>query len=129
MEIKPMRFGIYFRLSNFLRLFFLLMISVIFDIRDRHQDDLKKRKTMATMFSNRIIIAMMLVLLIGYGILLIQGIHSMANPLFLIGLSITGCLAFVVFLLSLWPRGYYFYYLLTDGLMLLSSIVTYVATI
>ena len=112
-----------------LRFIFLLMIAVIFDVRDRQRDQLSHRKSMATLFNNQLLVLVMMGLLLGYGVVLIIGKAVIYNPQHFFIMGLTGCLTFVVFLISLRPRGYYFYYFLADGLMLFSSIATFMVTI
>lgn len=124
-QLKPFSLLILFAL----RFIFLFMIAIIFDLRDRQRDLLNKRKTMATLFNNKQLIQILVVLFFCYESVLMLGASVIRNPQQLVIIGLTGFFTLAVFLISLRPRGYYFYYFLSDGLMLFSSIATFMVTI
>lgn len=111
------------------RYIFLFMIAVIFDVRDRNSDLLGNKNSLATIASNRTLIVLMMIMLWIHSILIFWGIHQFHHLSHFFILEIMGFLTFVLFLFSLKPRGYYFYHFLIDGLMLLTSISTFIASI
>lgn len=111
------------------RFAFMLMLCAIFDSRDKAMDQINGLRSLATdvslVFLNWVIISLFSVY-IGAGILLRLNDH---NPIPLISFLISGITLLIIYLLSRKPRGYFFYYFVVDGLMLFSTLSTYMATI
>ena len=113
----------------FMRFFFMLMLCVIFDSRDVSIDKLRNLPSIATDFSKKTLTIIMMFVLGGY-VLSLFGLHQfLGNSVYLFLLLIVGSLTFIIYLLALKTRGYYFYYFLVDGLMILSALSLYMATI
>ncbi len=97
------------------RFILLLMICIIFEIKDVYS---------VRSFS-KLLWLLMLVLLI-----LHAGLALMLDKMNFFIMCSTGAIAYLLYLLSVSKkRGYLFYYLIVDGLMLLMSIAGYLATI
>ena len=113
----------------FARFFFMLMLCAIFDSRDIAVDKMNRLRSLATDVSAanlQIIMAISFILYISAGFFLryLNGGHSQ-----LWAFIITGSATLVVYMLSQKKRGYFFYYFVVDGLMLFSSLLTFVASI
>ena len=111
------------------RFFFMLLLCIIFDMRDAKIDKIHALHTLATDVSLRslqIIIYFVFGLYILAGLFVREYFHDSAQ---LVAFAATGLLVWIVYKLSLKSRGYLFYYFLVDGLMIISAIATYVAAI
>jgi hypothetical protein len=71
----------------------------------------------------------MMIVLIGYVLSLFWLHQFFQNTTYLFLLLSIGALTYIIYLLALKTRGYYFYYFLVDGLMILSALSLYMATI
>jgi hypothetical protein len=111
-----------------IRFILMLMIGIIFDFRDIEKDQQFSLSSLPAVFNKPQLIGLMLVLLIINSTLIwlmpfqITDIHR-----FILMLSTALC--FLMFLLSLKKRNYYFYYFLVDGIMLFSAIATIITTL
>ena len=112
-----------------IRFLFMLMLCIIFDSRDVKVDLLHNLQSLATDVNSKVLSIIMVVILIIYTMLLFWLQPILSNQRHLFVLMSTGFLTFIIYILSLKKRGYYFYYFLVDGIMLLSSFATYMATI
>jgi hypothetical protein len=111
-----------------IRFVFMLMIGIIFDFRDIEKDQQFSLSSLPAVFNQPQLIGLML------GLLLINSIVIWLMPFqitdihrFILMLSTALC--FLMFILSLKKRNYYFYYFLVDGLMLFSAIASIIATL
>jgi 4-hydroxybenzoate polyprenyltransferase len=112
-----------------MRFFFMLMLCIIFDSRDVSIDKLRNLPSIATDFSKKTLTIIMMFVLGGY-VLSSFWLHQFfQNTTYLFLLLSIGALTYIIYLLALKTRGYYFYYFLVDGLMILSSLSLYMATI
>jgi 4-hydroxybenzoate polyprenyltransferase len=112
-----------------MRFFFMLMLCIIFDSRDVSIDKFRNLPSIATDVSKKTLTIIMMVVLGGY-VFSLFGLHQFVyNSLYLFLLLSVGALTFIIYLLALKTRGYYFYYFLVDGLMILSALSLYMATI
>ena len=112
-----------------IRFLFMLLLCIIFDTRDAKIDKMNSLHSIATDVSPakiRLLIYSIFILYVGAVFFWALG---GGNERQAIVLMLTGLLTFVVYILSIKKRGYYFYYFLVDGMMLLTAIATYVATI
>ena len=106
----------------------MMMIGIIFDYRDIEKDQQFSLSSLPAVFNKPQLIGLMLGLLIINSTLIwlmpfqITDIHR-----FILMLSTALC--FLMFLLSLKKRNYYFYYFLVDGIMLFSAIATIITTL
>ncbi len=112
-----------------MRFFFMLMLCIIFDFRDVAVDKLRNLTSIATDFSKKTISGIMISVLACYVFSVFGLYHSAPNNKYLFILLLMGALTFIIYILSLKTRGYYFYYFLVDGLMILSALSLYMATI
>jgi 4-hydroxybenzoate polyprenyltransferase len=114
----------------FARFCFMLQLCILFDMRDMKVDKIHSLHSLATDVSRRTLSIIMYVV---FGMYIIAGIlvrqHFNDTPQ-LIAFALTGLLVWIVYRLSLSKeRGYFFYYFLVDGLMLISAAATYIAAI
>lgn len=111
------------------RFLFVLMLCIIFDNRDEQVDKVRGLHSLATDIKPSMLRYIMFLLFIAYlvnGILLRTYFHEILQ---IAALLITGVLTLIVYVYSQRKQGYFFYYFLVDGLMLFSSLATYVASI
>lgn len=111
------------------RFFFFLMLTVIFDMRDKEVDKIHNLRTLATdlpahVLKNLLYVIFLLYMIAGFWV----RIHF-SEPKQIMAFFFTGLAVFIVFRLSLHKRGYLFYYFLVDGLMLISFALSYLATL
>ena len=112
-----------------MRFFFMLMLCIIFDSRDVSIDKLRNLPSIATDFSKKTLTIIMMFVLGGYVLSLFWLHQIFQNTTYLFLLLSIGALTYIIYLLALKTRGYYFYYFLVDGLMILSALSLYMATI
>lgn len=111
------------------RFFFMLMLCAIFDSRDIAIDKMNQLRSLATDLSPLqlrviMIVTFLLFMVSGFLLRLTTGGDQQ-----LFAFLLTGLATFIVYLLSLKKRAYFFYYFVVDGLMLFSSALTFVASI
>lgn len=110
------------------RFFFMLMLCSIFDQRDSKMDKLKGLHSLATDVSDQALRVIMAVSFIGYMAAGIWVRTITGASWQLAGFVITGLLVWWVYRLSLKKQGYNFYYFVVDGLMLVSALLTLLAS-
>ncbi|MEO6671676.1 MAG: hypothetical protein ABIN36_19485 [Ferruginibacter sp.] len=111
------------------RFLFMLMLCIIFDSRDIHVDKIHALRSLATDVSQRtlgIIMTIVFSLYLACGFFLRYFFDSNAQ---IIAFLVTGMVTLSVYRMSLRKQGYFFYYFLVDGLMLFSSIASFIASI
>ena len=111
------------------RFAFMLMLCSIFDSRDIGVDKLHGLRSLATDVSAK---ALRILMLITFSIYIIAGLLLRINfttQFQVLAFIITGIITLYVYYLSIKKRNYFFYYFLVDGLMLISSLLTFVASI
>lgn len=112
------------------RFCFMLLLCILFDMRDMQMDKMHALHSLATDVSKK---QLAVILYAAFGLYIVAGIfvrNYFSDTNQQIAFVLTGVLVWVVYLLSVQkPRGYYFYYFLVDGLMLISPIATYIAAI
>lgn len=109
------------------RFCFMLLLCIIFDMRDISVDKMNGLHSLATDMSRRrlsLMIGIVFILYIIAGSFIRQYFHDTAQE---ISFVVTGAVIWFVYRLSLKKRGYVFYYFLVDGLMLVSAAGTYFA--
>lgn len=111
------------------RFFFMLILCIMFDARDIEVDKMKSFSSLATgMRGNMLHMVSMFVF-----VLFLSAAYLFCRDIFGAGqffaFLATGIATCMLYLLSLKKRGYFFYYFLVDGLMLFSTLASYVATI
>lgn len=110
------------------RFSFMLMLCSIFDSRDIAVDKIHNLKSLATDVSAARLKNIMLITFLVYilaGLLLRINFTTRYQVLAFI---FTGIITFYVYILSIKKRNYFFYYFLVDGLMLISSLLTFIAS-
>ncbi|RYD68937.1 MAG: hypothetical protein EOP53_28005 [Sphingobacteriales bacterium] len=113
----------------FARFFFMLMLCAIFDSRDIAIDKMNSLRSLATDVSES---RLKLIMGISFTLYICAGFflrYLNGGDIQLWAFLITGLATFWVYHLSHKKRGYFFYYFIVDGLMLFSSVLTYVASI
>lgn len=111
------------------RFFFMLLLCIIFDMRDIEIDKIHNLHTLATDVPRKtlqVIIHVVFVFFLLGGIFIRIYFREGGQ---LISFLLTGIIVYTLYRLSLKPRGYLFYYFLIDGVMLISSAATYIAAI
>ncbi len=111
------------------RFLFMLMLCIIFDSRDIQVDKIHSLRSLATDVSRRtlkMIMAVVFSLYILCGFFLRYYFDEIPQ---VIAFLIIGIITLLVYRMSLKPQGYFFYYFLVDGLMLLSATATFIASI
>jgi hypothetical protein len=111
-----------------IRFVFMLMIGIMFDFRDIEKDQKTNLFSLVAMFNKPKLIGLMLGLLIlNTTVIWLKPFQITDIQRFILMLSTALC--FLMFILSLKKRNYYFYYFLVDGLMLISAIASIIATL
>jgi hypothetical protein len=111
-----------------IRFVFMLMIGIIFDYRDIEKDQKTNLSSLVAAFNKSQLIGLMLGLLIlNSAIIWLMPFQVIDIHKFILMLSTALC--FLVFILSLKKRNYYFYYFLVDGIMLFSAIASLITTL
>ncbi|RYF90033.1 MAG: hypothetical protein EOO03_04590 [Chitinophagaceae bacterium] len=111
------------------RFFFVGMLCVIFDRRDAAVDASHNIHSIATDLSKATLHKMMLLAFIIYQAAGLLVRYRFADIYQFIAFIFTGLVVGWVYLLSLKPRGYLFYYFVVDGLMIFSAAITFIANL
>lgn len=109
------------------RFFFMLMLCSIFDQRDVKMDKIHGLHSLATDVSPKTLQAIMLISFLGYFVAGFLVRNHISNNWQMAAFCITALQVWVVYRLSLKKQGYIFYYFMVDGLMLFSSLLSFVA--
>lgn len=110
------------------RFSFMLLLCIIFDMRDISVDKMHGLHSLATDVGKRsldIIINLAFFLYVFAGMMVR---YYFKDDMQIIAFAFTGLLVWIVYRLSLKPRKYIFYYFLVDGLMLISAAFTWIAS-
>jgi 4-hydroxybenzoate polyprenyltransferase len=113
----------------FQRFIFMLVLCLIFDCRDAATDKIIGLHSLATDLKPVLVNWIFYIL---FGLLCIVNILFYINGLSLsesVALFLITIICFFVYLFSFQKRGYFFYYFLVDGLMILSAVLTALANI
>ena len=110
-----------------LRFIFILMICILFDHRDVQVDEMIDVKDFQLKTKVKFTTLLMISLLIVFNLVLFS-VDKINHRQFFV-LLFSGVLVYLIYLLSLKKRTFYFYYFIVDGLMLFSSIASYLASI
>lgn len=111
------------------RFLFMLMLSIIFDNRDKAVDKIRGLHSLATVLKPnqlRLLITVIFIVLFGTNFLSVQYGISLNQS---IALQTSTIALLVVYFFSTRKQGYLFYYFVVDGLMLFSALATFVAGI
>ena len=111
------------------RFFFMLILCLIFDVRDKEVDKIHNLHSLATDISSSAFKKLALLVFFGYFIsgIFLRFYFSETGQVIAFSLSFLGLIA--IYLLSLKKRGYVFYYFLVDGMMLFTSIASFIASL
>lgn len=111
------------------RFLFMLMLCIIFDNRDMAMDKIRGLHSLATVLKPNqllLLIAVIFIVLFGTNFLSVSYGISYAQS---VALQTSTIALLFVYFLSTRKQGYLFYYFLVDGLMLFSSLATFIAGI
>lgn len=111
------------------RFFFVGMLCVIFDRRDVKLDEAHAIHSIATDLGKPKLNKLMLLAFIIYMAAGLLVRYLFSDSCQLAAFIVTGFVVGWVYLLSLKPRGYLFYYFVVDGLMIFSAAATFVASL
>lgn len=109
------------------RFFFMLMLCIIFDMRDMAIDKMHTLHSLATDVSHVSLKIIMAIVFILYALTGVWVRNYFNDDPQIIAFIITGIIVWIVYRFSFKKQGYFFYYFLVDGLMLVSAIATYIA--
>ncbi len=109
-----------------IRFLFMLMLCIMFDMRDVKIDKMNGLHSLATDFGNLQLYKIFYISLGLYGLLSFIFFFYYGYLLQLIAPFIMGVICYIVFKKSLKSQGYTFYYFLVDGLMMLSSLLNFI---
>jgi 4-hydroxybenzoate polyprenyltransferase len=111
------------------RFSFMVLLCILFDKRDTAIDKINGLRSIATDVSK---IGLWYILIFVFAIFLCSSLYfcySFTSIYQLLVFVLLGVLFWLLYALSLKEKGYVFYYFFVDGLMLLSGLLTYVASI
>ncbi len=111
------------------RFFFVGMLCVIFDRRDVKLDEAHAIHSIATDLRKPTLDKLMLLAFIIYMAAGLLVRYLFSDSYQLAAFIVTGLVVGWVYLLSLKPRGYLFYYFVVDGLMIFSAAATFMASL
>lgn len=109
------------------RFCFMLLLCLVFDMRDIRIDKLHSLHSLATDVSKA---ALQRIMLLAFFMYLAAGFmlrYFYTDNYQLASFIITGAAVWIVYRFSLKQPGYVFYYFVVDGLMLFSALATYIA--
>ena len=112
-----------------LRWIFILLLAIIFDTRDIAIDRMRALHSLATDLKPQLMKIMVKILFLLYTLLLVGLTMIGLDGYQVIALALSGLVLWMIYRMSLSKRSYYFYYFLVDGVMLFSTIASFVATI
>jgi 4-hydroxybenzoate polyprenyltransferase len=107
------------------RFFFMLLLCIIFDRRDEALDKIKGLHSLATDMSERKLFLTFSLVYFFYIATSMIFCFYFANMLQAAGFVITGLLCWIVYRKSNKKQGYVFYYFVVDGLMFVTSVISY----
>ncbi len=111
------------------RFCFVGMLCVIFDRRDIKLDEAHAIHSIATDLSKPTLTKLMLLAFMIYMAAGLLVRYHFSDSYQFAAFIVTGLVVGWVYLLSLQPRGYLFYYFVVDGLMIFSAAATFIATL
>ncbi len=111
------------------RFSFMLLLCIVFDMRDISIDKLHGLHSLATDLSKKTVNNITIISFVVFIISALIFCFYFSNKLQTIGFLFTGIVFWIVFKFSMKPKGYVFYYFLVDGLMLLSAAATYIVSL
>jgi 4-hydroxybenzoate polyprenyltransferase len=109
------------------RLFFMLLLCSVFDTRDIAVDKINGLHSLATDVSKKRLSIILLLIYFAYLFSALIFCYAYSDAKQAIAFIFVGILLGIIYTFSTQKRGYFFYYFLVDGLMLLSGIFTYLA--
>jgi 4-hydroxybenzoate polyprenyltransferase len=111
------------------RFSFMLLLCIVFDMRDIAIDKLHGLHSLATDFYNKTVNNIIVIVYVFFVIAAFIFCFYFSNKLQVLAFLFTGIIFWLLYRLSLKPKGYVFYYFWVDGLMLLSAAATYIVSL
>lgn len=111
------------------RFFFMLILCLIFDVRDKEVDKIRNLHSLATDISISAFRKLALQVFSGYFISGIFLRFYFAETGQVIAFFLSFLMLMGIYLLSFKKQGYFFYYFLVDGMMLFSSLASFIASL
>jgi 4-hydroxybenzoate polyprenyltransferase len=111
------------------RFSFMLLLCIVFDMRDIAIDKLHGLHSLATDFYNKTVNNIIVIVYVFFIIAAFIFCFYFSNKLQVLAFLFTGIIFWLLYRLSLKPKGYVFYYFWVDGLMLLSAAATYIVSL
>ncbi len=112
----------------FCRFFFIFILCIIFDKKDVENDKRLGRQSLATFTGDKGLYILVLISFLLY-FLSVYMLGRSYGPVLSFALYVTGIATAVIYLLSWKKRSYLFYYFIVDGMMILSALLTSLASI
>ncbi|MEO7264212.1 MAG: hypothetical protein ABIW38_04835 [Ferruginibacter sp.] len=109
------------------RFFFMLMLCLIFDMRDIHLDKMHGLHSLATDVNRYWLKVIMISSFCIYVIVGVLVRINLSDNKQLIAHFVTGLIVWIIYRQSTKKQGYLFYYFLVDGLMLIAALTTFIA--
>jgi 4-hydroxybenzoate polyprenyltransferase len=107
------------------RFTFMLLLCILFDMRDVSIDKVHGLHSLVTDISKKGVVNLLLMSLVIFMISAFVFCFQFSNLNQAIAFLFTAIIFWFIYKLSLKPKGYIFYYFLVDGLMLLSAAASY----
>ena len=111
------------------RFVFMLILCIIFDTRDIKTDTMKGLHSLATDIPKKAMHTFVILLLMASVVQNFYGFNFYISAKQLLGVQAVVVSTAIVYTISLKKRGYLFYYCIVDGLMIVSAIVSTLASI
>ncbi len=111
------------------RFFFMLLLCILFDLRDISVDKLHGLHSLATDMGYKKMDTVLVLVFVFYLFTTLLFCWQYADINQAISFIITAAIFWLVYRFSLKKRGYVFYYFVVDGLMFVSALGTYLASI
>ncbi|MGG9971810.1 hypothetical protein ACQ33O_08475 [Ferruginibacter sp. SUN002] len=111
------------------RFLFMLMLCIIFDSRDSAIDKIRGMHSLTTDISKRVLIYLVAIVFMALFAAVLLYEHFDISVDQSIALQVSTIALLITFYFSTKKQGYFFYYFMVDGMMLFSSIATYIASI
>ena len=111
------------------RFSFMLLLCIIFDMRDISVDKVHGLHSLATDLSKK---TLDIIIYLVFGLYILAGLLVRAyfnDDRQMLAFIVTGMIVWLVYRMSLRRKEYIFYYFLVDGLMLISSLLSFLATV
>ncbi len=111
------------------RFLFMLMLCIIFDVRDIAVDKIHGLQSLTTIIPLKAVHFLMITVFSIYAILLFYYNQYFFTNTQTTAFLVAGITALAAYFFSLRKQNYFYYYFLIDGLMLFSAVLTYLVSI